>query len=102
MSALGAARVEQKIVKVPKDEAIVAFGRSQPIAAGGDGLEQDPAIDEQGENLDLRKAGMPAQSPDLLRRRQHRQRGRNLRIANLEKAPARGDFSTMSLARRRI
>ena len=84
MPALGAARVEQKIVKVPKNEVIVALGRSEAIVAGSAGLEKDLAVDEQGEKLDPRKTGLPAELSDLLRCRQHSQGGRDLRIANFE------------------
>src|ERR1700730_2443044 len=55
LPACGAARVEQKIVKVPKHEVVVALCRSEATAAGVD-LEEDFAIQEQGEKLDPRKA----------------------------------------------
>ena len=84
VSAFRAARVEQKIVKVPENEVVVTLGRSQPAVAGSVDLEKDLAIDQQSEKLDPRKTVLPAQPFDLLRCRQHGQGGRNLRIANLE------------------
>ena len=58
--AFRAARVEQKIVKVPKSEA---RGRPRPAKAAfaGADLEKDLAIDEQGEKLDPRKTLLPTQ-----------------------------------------
>ena len=82
--ALRAARVENKIVKIPKNEIVVALGRAKALVAGRTDLEKDLAVDEQGEKLEPRKPGLPAQLPDLLRRGQRGQGGRNLRIANLE------------------
>src|SRR5271154_4060586 len=43
VATLGTARMEEKIVKVPKDEIVVAFGRPQPLVTGGD-FEEDSAI----------------------------------------------------------
>ena len=83
MAALGAARVEHKIVEVPQYEGVVALGRPQPIAVGVD-LEKDLAVDEEGEKLKPRKILLPAELFDLLRRDQQRQSSRNLRIADFE------------------
>ena len=69
--AFRAARVEQKIVKVPKNEVVVTLGRSEATVAGGVDLEKDLAIHQQGEKLDPRKTVLPAELFDLLRRRQH-------------------------------
>ncbi len=84
VSAFGAARVEQKIVKVPKNEVVVALRRPQAVAASGVDLEKDLAIQQQSEKLDPRKTVLPTQLFDLLRRGQHGQDGRNLRIADFE------------------
>ena len=84
MPARRAARVEQQIVKVPENEVGVALGGSQVAVVGGIDPEQDLAIHQQGEKLDPGKAVLPAQSPDALRRGQHGERGRDLRIANPE------------------
>ena len=62
-----AARVEQKIVKVPKNEAVVTLGQSKPTFASGVDLEKDLAIEEQGEKLDPWKTVLPTQLFDLLR-----------------------------------
>ena len=53
MPAFRAARVEQKIVKVPKNEVVVALGLSQAAASSVD-LEKDLAIHQQSEKLDPR------------------------------------------------
>ena len=83
MPALGAAGMKQKIVKVPQNQMFVAFGRPQAGVSGAD-LEKDLAFDQQSEKLKPRKAGLSTQPFDLLRRRQHGQGGRDLRIANFE------------------
>ena len=56
----------------------------QVAVAGGIDLEQDLAIHQQGEKLDPGKAILPAEPSDLLRRGQHGEGGRNLRIADPE------------------
>ena len=53
--AFRAARVEQKIVKIPEDEVVVAFGRAKDFVAGRVDLEEDLAVEEQSEKLDPRK-----------------------------------------------
>ena len=84
MPAFGAARVEQKIVKIPENEVVVALGRPEAFVAGGVDLEEDLAIDEQSEKLDPGKTVLPAEPFDLLRRGQRGHGGRDLRIANPE------------------
>ena len=79
-----AARVEQKVVKVPKNEVVVTLGRSQAAVASGVDLEKDLAIHQQGEKLDPRKIGPPTEPSDLLGCSQYGDGGRNLRIANSE------------------
>src|SRR5580698_9837374 len=64
MPALGAARVEHKIVKVPQHEGVVALGRPQAIAAGVD-REKDLAIDEEREKLEPWKTLLPTELFDL-------------------------------------
>ena len=56
----------------------------EAIARGGVDLEKDLAIHQQGEKLDAGKTVLPAEPFDLLRRGQHGDGGRNLRIANPE------------------
>src|SRR5215471_13921472 len=82
--AFRAARVEQKIVKIPKNEIVIAFDRSKAAAAGSVDLEKDLAVEEQGEQLEPAKIVPPTQRFDVLRRRQHGQDGGNLRIADFE------------------
>ena len=84
MSTFSAARVEQKIMKVPKGEALIALGQSKPAFASGADLEKNLAIEEQGEKLDTWKAVLPTQLFDLPWGREHGDGGRNLRIANFE------------------
>ena len=84
MPARRAARVEQQIVKVPENEVMHRPRRSQVAVVGGIDLEKDLAIHQQGEKLDPGKAVLPAELSDLLRRGQHGEGGRNLRIADPE------------------
>ncbi len=88
MPALRAARMEQKIVKVPENEVVVALSRSQAAVGRGADLEKDLAVGQQGEKLDPRKTILPAEPFDVLRRRQRRNSG--------------GDLRTISLPRRRM
>ena len=44
MPAFRAARVEKKIVKIPKNEAVVTLGRTEATVASGLRLEKDLAI----------------------------------------------------------
>ena len=83
MATLGAARMEQQIVKVPQHEGVVAFVRPQAAVAGVD-PKKDLAVDEQAEKLGSHKIFLPAQLFDLLRRGQRNQGGRDLGIAYLE------------------
>ena len=46
---LRAARMEEKIMKVPESEAVVTLGQSKRIFATSDDLEKDLAIHEQRE-----------------------------------------------------
>jgi hypothetical protein len=40
--------VEQKVVKVPNNQVVVALGRSKTLVAGSVDLEKDLAIQQQG------------------------------------------------------
>ncbi len=68
MPAFRAVGVEQKIVKIPKYEVVVAFVRTQPIAVGGVELEKDLAIYQQAYKFDARKAASPPELIECLRR----------------------------------
>src|SRR6201993_3625343 len=57
--AFRAARVEQKIVKIPKNEIVIALGRSKAAAASSVDLQKDLGIEEQGEKLEARKIVVP-------------------------------------------
>ena len=48
MSASRAARVEQKIVEVPKNKVVVTFGQLKAAFIGKVDLENDSAIKKQG------------------------------------------------------
>ena len=87
-----AARVEEKIMKVPNNEAVVTLGHSKPAFAGAGGLEKDLAIEKEGKKLDPWKTLLPTQLFDLPRGREHGDGGRNLRIANLEQRPGARRF----------
>jgi hypothetical protein len=89
--------VEQKIVKIPKNEIAIALGRSKAAAASSVDLEKDLAIEEQGEKLEPRKIVLPAQLFDVLRRRQHGQDGGNLRISH-RRAAIRGSSRYRAVA----
>ena len=80
--ALGAAGVEQEIVKVPQHKGAVAFVRPQAVV--GVGLEKDLAVDQQSEKLEPRKTRWRTKVFDLLRRDQQSQSSRDLRIADFE------------------
>src|SRR5262245_4666698 len=77
-----AARVEQKIVKVPKNQVVVTLGQSGTPLGSGLCLEKDLAINQQSEKFDPRKAVVPTKPSDLLGRGQCGDRGRDLWIAN--------------------
>src|SRR5437588_10147602 len=76
--------MKKQIMKVPKDQVVVAFGLSQRIGASRVELEKDVAINQQAKKLETGKTGLPTQLVDLLRRRERGQSGCHLRIANLE------------------
>src|SRR5215472_10381532 len=80
--AFGASSMEQKIVKFPEHQIVVALRRSQSAVARAVELEQDLAVDQQGKEFEPRKTLLPTEPPDRLRGRQHRERSRNLRIAD--------------------
>src|SRR5580700_71693 len=83
MPALGAARVEHKIVKVPQHEGVVALGRPQAIAVAVD-LEKDLAVDKEREKLKPWKILLPAKLFDALRRGKQGQSSGDLRVADFE------------------
>ena len=84
LPSLRAARVEYKVVKVPEDEIITALGRSKILDVLAFDLEEDIAIQQQGEQFDTRKTWRLPELAYLLRRRQNRQAGCNVGIANSE------------------
>jgi hypothetical protein len=80
--AFRAARVEQKIVKVPKHKVIGTLVRPKATVTEIVDLEKDLAIHQQSKKLPLENH--PAGAAALLRYRQHGDDGCNLRIANPE------------------
>src|SRR5579875_2183656 len=64
---LRAPRVEQKIVKVPKSEAVAPLGQPKIIFVSTAGLEKDLAIEKQGEKPGSWKTIQTAQLFHLLR-----------------------------------
>src|SRR5579862_4490473 len=84
MAAFRAARMEKKIVKIPKNKVVIALGSSEAAVAGNIRLEKDLAIHQQGEKFSPGKTGLPAELFDLMGFSKYRHGGRNFRIANLE------------------
>ena len=97
-----AARMEEKIVKVPKNEAVIALGQSKPTFAGGIDLEKDLAIDKQGEKLDPWKVVLPTQRLICCGEESTAMAAAICGSQILNNAPARGDSRTISSPRRRI
>ena len=83
MPALRATGVEQEIVKVPKNQIVIALVGPEAAAPRID-LEEDLAIDQQGEKLSSWKNSPLAELFDFLRRREERNCGRKFRVANFE------------------
>jgi hypothetical protein len=63
--------VEQKIVKVPKNEVVIPLRWLEATVEGGVDLEQDLATYQQSKKLEPRKAVLPAEPFDSLGCRQH-------------------------------
>ena len=98
MSAKCAACVKKKIVKVPKNEFAVTFGRSETAIPGYIDLIQDLAIYQQTEKLNPEKAVLPTELFDPLRCREYGQAGRNPRIAKLEQGAGARRFQNHVVA----
>ena len=81
MPPFAAARMEQKIVKIPKHELIVTLDPAEAAIATGLDLENNLAVNEQGEELNFGKNILSTQLRDLMRRRKNGQSGRDVRIA---------------------
>ena len=84
MPALGAARMEQEIVKIPEHEIGVALGGAQAAVARAADFEKNLSIQQHGKQVDPGKTLAPTQLFDSLRRRQRGQERCNPRIANSE------------------
>src|SRR6516165_282997 len=84
LAALRAARVEQKIVKIPEDEIIVTLRPAQVATFAWVDLEQDLAIQQKSEKLNSGKTGRLAKLADLLWRGKLGERSGDLRIADFE------------------
>ena len=63
----GRAGVKQQIMEIPDHQLLVALGRTQAVAVLAD-PEQDIAVEQQADELESGKPGLPAQRADLLRR----------------------------------
>src|SRR5215217_553211 len=90
MSALGATRVEEQIVKVPKDELLVSFGRSGCAVSGRVCREKHMRINEQPEQLRARE--IVHKLLHALRAAQASQHCSYLRIANPEQCRGERGF----------
>ncbi len=64
MSTFRAARVEQKIMKVPKHEVVIALVLSEYAVAITLNLEQDLTIHQNGKELDACKTSLAAEPFD--------------------------------------
>ncbi|MGC2785191.1 MAG: hypothetical protein WA397_15455 [Roseiarcus sp.] len=85
MPTFRAARMEQKIWKVPKSEAVAALGQSKlGFASASADLEKYLAVEEEGKKLVPWKTVFPTHLSDLLRDSKQGDDGRDLRIANPE------------------
>jgi hypothetical protein len=69
VAALGAARVEKKIVKVPENEVGVTLRRSKAVVGSTLNLEKHPAINQQRQEFNAGKTVLPTKLFDLARRR---------------------------------
>jgi hypothetical protein len=67
VAALGAARVEKKIVKVPENEVGVTLGRSETVVDSSLNVEKDPAINQQSQKLNPENTVLPTKLLDLVR-----------------------------------
>ncbi len=86
MPPFGAARVEQKIVKIPQHQVVIALGPAQAAFRAFPRLERHLAVNQQAKELCPREPLLLAQLSNLLRRGQHRHEARGLRIADLEQS----------------
>src|SRR4051812_25277577 len=91
MSALGAPRMKQKIMEIPENKIAVAFIHSKAVAAFRIELEQELAVQQQFEQIEVEGGRVAAKPADLLRLRQRSEGGGNGGIANSkQRAGARG------------
>src|SRR5580704_4411098 len=58
--AFGAARMENEVVKIPKNEIVVALGRAKTLVAGCADLKKDVGVDEEAESFGPREPGLQA------------------------------------------
>src|SRR5580704_7005616 len=98
MLAFRAARVEQKIVEVPKNEAVVTLGWPLATIVGSIDREKDLAIHQQGEKLDTRKAVLSTELFNRLWCSQQSQGCGNLGIANSEQCAGARRFQNELVA----
>ena len=101
MSTFRATRVEQKIVKVPKNEVVVTLGQAGACVSSVLYLEKDLAIDQQGEKLDPRKPVLSTE-PFCCGVDSAAIAAAIFGSQILNSAPARGDSNTISFPRRRM
>ena len=84
MPAFGAAGVKQQVVKIPENQAAVALGWPQAVAARRLDPEENLAIQQQGEQFDSRKTIIPAELSVLAWPLQRGYGGRDRRLENPE------------------
>src|SRR6478672_10087935 len=82
MSALRAPRVKHEIMEIPENEIAVAFIHPKAVAAFRIELEQELAIQQQFEQIEVEGGSVAAKPADLLRPRQRSEGGGNGGIAD--------------------
>jgi len=92
--------VKHEIGNPENEIAVASF--TEGLAAFRIELEQELAIQQQFEQIEVEGSRVAAKPADRVRPRQRSEGGGNGRIANSKQpAPAAGDSSTISLPRRR-
>src|SRR5207248_491102 len=82
LPALGAPRVKHEIVEIPENEIAVALIHPKAVAAFRIELEQELAIQQQFEQIEIEEGRVAAKPADLVRPRQRSEGGRNGGVAN--------------------
>src|SRR5258708_30346723 len=98
LRALGAAGMEQKIVKVREDEIVVAFAGPEAVAALGVDLEKHLAVHQQCKKICPWKTVLPPKPTDFFRFGKHGYHARNFGIANPKQCAGARRFQNQLIA----